>query len=272
MRLELFQVDAFTSRLFAGNPAAVVPLERWPPDGVLQDVARENNLSETAFFVPSAEAGVDHELRWFTPVSEVDLCGHATLATAHVLFGPLEHAADVLRFSSRGGLLGVLRSGEAYTLDFPSRPPRPFGADGREVRARVEEALGAPCVEVLDSRRDLLAVLADEAAVRGLRPDMTRLAALAGHTVIATAPSRAAGVDFVSRFFAPALGVPEDPVTGSAHCVLTPFWGERLGKTALEARQVSARGGELSCRLDAAAGRVHLTGRAVTYLRGWIEI
>jgi PhzF family phenazine biosynthesis protein len=271
MKLELFQVDAFTSRLFGGNPAAVVPLERWLPDAALQDVARENNLSETAYFVPAAgAAGVDYELRWFTPTVEVDLCGHATLATAHVLWSALGRAQPEVRFSSRSGALGVARapgSGDAYTLDFPARPSAPAG-DARE----LAQALGAAPEALLESRRDLLAVFRSEDEVRALRPDMARLGALAGRAHIVTAPARERGVDFVSRFFAPAFGIPEDPVTGSAHCVLVPYWADRLGKDVLEARQVSARGGELSCELARATGRVRISGRAVTYLHGWIEI
>jgi PhzF family phenazine biosynthesis protein len=259
MKLTLFQVDAFASRVFEGNPAAVCPLNEWLPDEVMQSIALENNLSETAFFVPE---GGEYAIRWFTPVAEVDLCGHATLASAWVLFNRLGHASDRLRFSSRSGPLEVARDGERLVLDFPAQPPRPCAAP-----PGLAEALGAEPLECLENV-DLLAVLEDAETVRSLSPDFGRLAALDYRGVIVTAAG--GGYDFVSRFFGPAVGVPEDPVTGSAHTKLVPFWASRLNRNRLEARQVSARGGNVSCRLR--GDRVLIAGTAVPYLEGTIEI
>ena len=260
MKLRLFQVDAFASRVFAGNPAAVVPLESWLEDATLQAIAAENNLAETAFFVPEGE---DFRIRWLTPAAEVDLCGHATLASAWVLFNVLEPGRRAVRFRSQSGPLGVSADGDRLALDFPSRPPAP--ADGSF--AAVAEALGARPQAVL-AARDYLALFADEREVRALRPDMARTAALDRMAVIATAPG--SGCDFVSRFFAPAVGVPEDPVTGSAHATLVPYWSARLARRRLFARQVSARGGELWC--EDQGERVSIAGHAVPYLEGTITI
>lgn len=259
MRLPIYQVDAFTERVFGGNPAAVCPLPEWLDDAVMQAVAAENNLSETAFFVRD---GSDYAIRWFTPAVEVDLCGHATLASAHVVFTALEPQRTAVRFHSRSGPLDVEREGELLVLDFPARPPQ-----RREPPAGLAAALGAAPREVWRAR-DLLAVFDGEDEVRALRPDMAALAALDTFAVCATAPGREC--DFVSRFFAPAKGVPEDPVTGSSHCTLVPFWAERLGRTRLRARQVSARGGELHC--EQRGERVRIGGRAVRYLDGFIEL
>ncbi len=255
----LYQVDAFTDKPFGGNPAAVTPLLQWLPDEVMQALANENNLSETAFFVP-----VDHgfALRWFTPEVEVDLCGHATLAAAHVLFAHLGYTEPVIHFHTRSGLLAVERSAQGYVMDFPADEIRPIATP-----ALLEQALGAPVLETWQGRSDLMAVLADVGAVRQLKPDMLALAALGGRGVIATAPG-AADADFVSRCFFPNAGVPEDPVTGSAHTTMTPYWAKRLGKPKLQARQLSARGGVLGCTL--AGERVRLEGQAVTYLVGAI--
>lgn len=255
----LYQVDAFTDRLFGGNPAAVVPLPQWLPDAVMQALANENNLSETAFFVPVDDG---FELRWFTPEIEVDLCGHATLATAHVLFTHLGYAKAVIHFHTRSGLLTVERSAQGYVMDFPADEIHPIAKP-----ARLEQALGAPVLETWQGRSDLMAVLADADTVRQLRPDMPALAALGGRGVIVTAPG-AADADFVSRCFFPNAGVPEDPVTGSAHTTMTPYWAKRLGKAALRARQLSARGGVLGCALI--EKRVKLEGQAVTYFTGAI--
>ena len=258
MKLPIHQLDAFTGRLFGGNPAAVVLLDSWLPDAVLQAIAAENNLAETAFVLPGAEAS---ELRWFTPAVEVDLCGHATLAAAHVLFHRGSGSGRRLVFRTRSGELAVDREDDGLlALDFPSRPGRaePVGDD-------LVAALGARPREVRRAR-DLLAVFDSEAQVRDLRPDAAKVAALDAFAVIVTAPGD--DVDFVSRFFAPAAGVPEDPVTGSSHCTLVPYWAERLGKTALVARQLSARGGELRCQLR--GDRVRIAGRVVEYLRGEI--
>lgn len=259
MNLPIFQVDAFTSRLFAGNPAAVVLMDEWLPDQTLQAIAKENNLSETAFIVPRAEC---FDLRWFTPETEVDLCGHATLASAYVLFEHGYTRDEEVVFQSKGGTLTVSRTGDFLAMDFPSRPPRPIDLDDA-----IGKALGASPQELHESR-DHLAVFGSRAEVEALSPDFQAVAGLDAFAIIATAPGD--DCDFVSRFFAPKLGIPEDPVTGSAHCTLVPFWSERLGKSKLHALQVSQRGGEIFC--EHRGERVVLSGRAVEYLRGEIEI
>lgn len=259
MKIPIVQVDAFTDRVFAGNPAAVCPLESWLPDAALQSIAFENNLSETAFFV--GRDG-DYEIRWFTPTTEVDLCGHATLASAHVILTMLEPARGEVRFGSRSGALRVTKAGDLLCLDFPARAPSPCA-----MPEGIEEALGRQPREV-QSARDLMAVYDTEQEVRALRPDMAKLVALDRFAVIVTAPGTEC--DFVSRFFAPAQGVPEDPVTGSAHCTLVPYWAKRLGKAKLHARQVSPRGGELYC--EQRGERVLIAGRAVRFLEGTIQI
>ncbi|WP_396625750.1 PhzF family phenazine biosynthesis protein [Luteitalea sp.] len=265
MRLPIYQVDAFTAEVFRGNPAAVVPLESWLPDATMQGIAAENNLAETAFFVPTGPA--EYQLRWFTPEVEVDLCGHATLAAASVLFEHLGQSAPAVTFETRSGPLVVSRDGEAYTLDFPVRRPRPLPRD-----RQVAVALGGEPNE-LWLARDCMAVFETEAEVRALAPDMAKVKALGVFGMIATAPADPAlspGADFVSRFFAPAAGVLEDPVTGSAHCTLVPYWADRLARTTLEARQVSKRGGALRCTID--GERVRMTGKAVCYLEGTITV
>ena len=263
MRLPLFQIDAFAERVFQGNPAAVCPLEAWLPEALMQAIAAENNLSETAFCVPEGEG---YGLRWFTPLKEIDLCGHATLATAHVLFEHLGFAGAEIVFSTRSGALRVTRAGDRLAMDFPAKAVEPCVAPGALI-----EGLGRAPLEVYGGR-DYLAVFADAAEVRALRPDPRRLAELDRHGVTVTALGGAedGDVDFVSRFFVPKFGVDEDPVTGSAHCSLTPFWAARLGKATLEARQVSRRGGRLQCTL--AGERVILRGRAVTYMAATIEV
>ncbi|HEX5011626.1 MAG TPA: PhzF family phenazine biosynthesis protein [Planctomycetota bacterium] len=275
MKLPLFQVDAFASQPFRGNPAAIVPLRAPLPDTLLQDIAAENNLSETAYVRLDAGSGTLQSpwpLRWFTPATEVDLCGHATLAAAWVLFHEGLASGASAHFGCASGTLGVrrdsagpFRADELLHLDFPSRPPRPL--EDRALVAALAGALGAVPREA-HVARDALLVFDSEATVLGLRPDMARLAALDLFGVIVTAPSR--GCDFVSRFFAPRKGVPEDPVTGSSHCTLTPFWAARLQRTRLQARQVSARGGELVCELR--GQRVSIGGRVAPYLRGEIEV
>lgn len=259
MNLSVYQVDAFTSRLFGGNPAAVVPLDDWLPDDVLSAIAAENNLSETAFVLARQDPA---PLRWFTPAVEVDLCGHATLATAHVLFHHLYPERSRLAFSTRSGTLTVTREGELLSMDFPARP-----ASEVEVTGDLAAALGRRPSKAYRAR-DIMAVFDSESDVRDLQPDFQRVAALDTFALIVTAAGKE--VDFVSRFFAPAKGIPEDPVTGSAHCTLIPYWAARLGKTALTARQLSRRGGELYCRLR--ADRVDISGRAVEYLRGEITL
>lgn len=261
MDLKLFQIDAFTSKLFGGNPAAVLPLDSWLPDATLQAIAMENNLAETAFFIPHKGVSADFDLRWFTPTLEMDLCGHATLAAAHVLSRHLGHRAECIRFMSKSGMLPVAVQSDMLTLDFPARPGKPI-----PLTPQISDALGALPVEAL-AARDMLVVFENESIVRDLVPDMAKLSLLDTFAVIVTAPGDKC--DFVSRFFAPRAGVPEDPVTGSAHCTLIPYWTDRLGRNELRARQVSARGGELFCRH--VGDRVHIGGRCVTYLEGTID-
>jgi PhzF family phenazine biosynthesis protein len=260
--IPLYQVDAFvTGEPFSGNPAAVCPLAAWLPDAVMQAVAAENNLSETAFFVPEGEG---YRLRWFTPTTEVDLCGHATLASAFVVFGWLASWRRSVTFQTeKAGPLTVARDGELLALDFPSRPPQPCAAS-----ESLAEALGRPPA-ALFAARDYLAVFDRAEDVVTLSPDFGKIATLDRFAVIVTAPG-SDGIDFVSRFFAPARGVDEDPVTGSAHCTLIPYWAERLDMTRLEARQLSGRGGALSCALR--GDRVTIAGRAALYLTGTISI
>jgi predicted PhzF superfamily epimerase YddE/YHI9 len=260
--LRLFQIDAFTRRVFAGNPAAVCPLAAWPDDATMQAIALENNLSETAFFAPE---GAGFRLRWFTPVKEVRLCGHATLASAFVIFTELEPARAEVRFETLSGPLLVSRAGERIVMDFPARRLLPCP----EPPAALLEGLGRPPLEVFETetRRSYIAVYQAETDVAALAPDFGRLAAL-GHTVGVTAPGRAA--DCASRYFAPDHGVPEDPVTGSIHCSLVPYWAARLGKRQIHAHQVSARGGELFC--EDRGERVTIAGYAVKYMEGTIRI
>jgi PhzF family phenazine biosynthesis protein len=255
--LRLYQVDAFARRPFTGNPAAVCPLASWLADDVLQAIAEENNLSETAFFVPSARG---FRLRWFTPLAEVDLCGHATLAAAHVLYEVMGYAEPAITFETRSGELIVTRNGSLLTMDFPAQPAKVCAAP-----EALLQGLGGRPSEVR-SAADYLVVFESEAEVRALVPDQGLLARLDLRGVIVTAPGADGDCDFVSRFFAPRVGVPEDPVTGSAHCALAPYWAERLGKTKLVARQVSRRGGELLCAVK--GERVLISGSAVTVLAG----
>jgi predicted PhzF superfamily epimerase YddE/YHI9 len=304
MKIPCYQVDAFAGEVFRGNPAAVCPLDAWLPDSTMQSIAAENNLSETAFTVPRGDG---FDLRWFTPTIEVDLCGHATLAAAFVLFVERGFSGRAIEFHSRSGILRVSREGEILTLDFPVRPAAPCA-----VPEALGRGLGCAPVAVFKSQ-DYLAVFRTAAEVRALRPDIAVLKTLNARGIIATAPggnspsrpadnaaqaSRLPGeqgsanqqnadsnrrrdacatfgapgedCDFVSRFFAPAAGIDEDPVTGSAHCTLMPYWAARLGKTKLFARQISARGGELFCEL--AGDRVYIGGKAVLYLRGEIVL
>lgn len=261
MRVPLYQVDAFTDRLFAGNPAAVCPLEAWLPDATMQAIAAENNLAETAFFVRD---GNDYALRWFTPTVEVDLCGHATLAAGHIVFRFIEPERDKANFRTlKAGTLVVARSGDMLVMDFPARPAVPT-----KPPAGLLAALGGKARAVLRAR-DHLVVYDSAADVATLDPDFAALAKVECWGAIATAPGDN-GIDFVSRFFAPAQGVAEDPVTGSSHCTLVPYWAGRLGKTELEARQLSRRGGALRCTLR--SDRVSLAGHAVLYLEGQISV
>jgi PhzF family phenazine biosynthesis protein len=254
-----YQVDAFTDHVFGGNPAGVCLLESWLPDRVLQQIARENNLSETAFVV---RRGNEFELRWMTPTMEIDLCGHATLAPAFVIFTELGFSEPEVRFHTKTGVLSAARDGDRIVLDFPAWKPTPC-----DIPALLVEALGWIPRE-LHRTRDYLAVFSNEDEIRSLKPDLVKLAQLDCLGVICTAPGKDS--DFVSRFFAPGAGIPEDPVTGSAHSTLTPYWANRLGKSKLHARQLSARRGELW--LEDRGERVGIGGRCALYKRAQIEI
>lgn len=262
MRLPIYQVDAFADKVFRGNPAAICPLPQWLPEPTMQAIAAENNLAETAFFV---REGGDYALRWFTPTVEVDLCGHATLGSAHIVFSFLEPQRERVGFRTfKAGTLNVVRQGDMLAMDFPSRPPSPV-----EPPPGLLAAVGGMPREILRAR-DYLLVYDSAAEVRALAPDSAALARIPDcWAACATAPGED-GVDFVSRFFAPAQGIPEDPATGSSHCTLTPYWAKRLGKTELKARQLSHRGGALDCTLN--GDRVSIAGRAVLYLEGQITV
>ena len=260
MKIPMWQVDAFATKVFAGNPAAVCLLDAWLEDGVLQAIAAENNLSETAFLMPR---GGEIELRWFAPAKEVALCGHATLAAAKVLFDLRGWKEETIRFRTRQrGVLTVAKRGEWFEMDFPALPATPV-----QTPAGLAAALGAEPRQVLASTDDWLAVLDDEATVRELKPDFAALKNFNCRCVVPTA--RGDEVDFTSRAFAPRYGIPEDPVTGSAHCALAPYWAGVLGKNELRAFQVSARGGEVRCQV--AGDRVKLAGQAVVFLEGTIS-
>ncbi|WP_319467706.1 PhzF family phenazine biosynthesis protein [uncultured Pseudodesulfovibrio sp.] len=258
MELDLYQVDAFAENVFSGNPAAIVPLFEWLSDDLMQNIAAENNLSETAFFVRKGEY---FELRWFTTESEVDLCGHATLASAHVLYEHLDYADPVVVFETKSGRLFVDREDNKYSLDVPA-----WGVREIQVTERVAKALGVRPAELYMGERDMMAVFDNERTVRELTPDFRLVSQLDGMCMICTAP--ALDFDFVSRTFVPEEGIPEDPVTGSAHCTLVPFWADRLGKSELAAFQASKRGGRLDC--EHLSDRVKIAGKCVTYLKGQI--
>ncbi|OGP73509.1 MAG: isomerase [Deltaproteobacteria bacterium RBG_16_49_23] len=261
MKIPLYQVDAFTSRVFAGNPAAVCFLDRWVDDLILQAVAAENNLSETAFLVRNAEG---FDLRWFTPITEVALCGHATLASAFVLFSYQKWPEEHIRFQTRkSGELVVTKRDDLFEMDFPARPAHPQAPP-----AGLNEALRVTPQAVLGSAEDLLVVLDSERTVKAVQPNFFDLERVACRGIIITA--RGYRSDFVSRFFAPRVGISEDPVTGSAHCVLVPYWAGVLRKNDLHAFQVSKRGGELFCKQ--AGERVKISGKAVLYMEGTITI
>ncbi|MET3981528.1 PhzF family phenazine biosynthesis protein [Mucilaginibacter sp. UYP25] len=261
MTIPIYQADAFTNKLFGGNPAAVCPLDEWLPDETMQKIALENNLAETAFFVKNENR---YLLRWFTPELEIDLCGHATLASAHILFTELGYVNGTIYFDTiKAGTLAVKRDGDKYSMDFPSRLP--FAAD---IPEGLVEALGGKKPKEVLRSRDYMLVYETEEDIMEIIPDHSALAKINTLGVIVTAPGK--DVDFVSRFFAPAAGVPEDPVTGSAHCNLIPYWAGKLGKNTLHAYQLSARHGELWCELK--GDRVIMAGNAVTYLKGEIYI
>ncbi|MEI6455106.1 MAG: PhzF family phenazine biosynthesis protein [bacterium] len=260
MKIQIYQVDAFTDHLFGGNPAAVCPLETWLSDVLMQQIAGENNLAETAFFV---RKNGDYHIRWFTPALEVDLCGHATLASAHVLYNHLGFTGKEIRFDSRSGWLTVKKEGGLLTLDFPADifsvadPP-----------ALLISSLGMEPLEVYKGKTDWMVLLENQQAVENITPDLGMMSRVPGRGVIVT--SRGEKADFVSRFFGPQSGVPEDPVTGSAHTTLAPFWGERLGKSSMEALQVSQRRGQLHCTVK--GDRVEISGEARTFFTGEITL
>lgn len=262
MRIPIWQVDAFTDQVFAGNPAAICALEQPLPDLTLAAIAAENNLSETAFLRPEGDG---FAIRWFTPTIEVDLCGHATLASAHVVFRHLAPDRRSVTFRSASGPLTVTRLEDGLLeMTFPRRPPHPAPPPAALIRA-----IGREPVET-QRERDYYAVLESEEQVRTLVPDLAAVAQLPGHGLVVTAPASTPGCDFASRFFAPQAGIPEDPVTGSVHCTLTPYWAARLGRARLEALQVSARGGRLW--LEDRPTAVAIAGRTAEYLAGAIEL
>ncbi len=259
MKITQYQIDAFAEHVFEGNPAAVVPLQEWLPEGTMQAIAAENNLAETAFFVPSENG---FRIRWFTPNKEVRLCGHATLATAHVLFEERGYGEDTIRFDSLSGPLSVTRAGESLTLDFPAQKPEPC-----DIPEELVEGLGKRPLECYRNE-DYVAVFDREDDVAAIIPDHRYLERLDLRGVIVTAPS--IEYDFVSRFFAPRYGIPEDPVTGSAYTRLTPYWAERLDKTTLYSKQISPRGGKLKCEVT--GDRVLISGSAVMFMKGEIHV
>jgi len=262
MQLEIFQVDAFSAEPFGGNPAAVIPLERWLPDDVLQRIAEENNLSETAYFVRNGET---FDLRWFTPAVEVDLCGHATLASAHVLFEQLGEQVDVLRFNTRSGELRVSRGADGLlAMDFPAKQPVAV-----EAPSGLLKALGLSRASAVYQSDDYVVMIDDASLLDPLQPDFVALSAFDVRGIAVTAPGR--GYDFVTRWFGPRVGVNEDPVTGSAHTSLAPLWAQRLGKNTLTCEQGGARKGQLLCEVPG-NGRVIISGRAALYLRGTVFI
>lgn len=261
MDLQLFQIDAFTGAVFGGNPAAVCPLSSWLPDETMQAIAAENNLSETAFFVNKGE---QFPLRWFTPHCEIKLCGHATLASAFVIFNMLDGRKGAIEFETRSGTLTVRQEGDILSMDFPSAPPW----ECTELPLDLVEGLDPAPTRAVQVKENYFVLYETEDDVRQAQANLSSLARLHPYGVCITAPGKTS--DFVSRYFAPSYGIPEDPVTGSTHCTLTPYWAARLNKQSLHARQVSSRGGELWCEL--AGERVLIKGRAALYMRGTISI
>jgi predicted PhzF superfamily epimerase YddE/YHI9 len=263
VKLTLYQIDAFTNHIFGGNPAAVIPLDQWISDSLMQRLAMENNLSETVFFVPSSKPDVDYEIRWFTPLVEINLCGHATLAAAFVLYHVMGYAYQAIRFESKSGILTVTKNLDRICMDFPAWKPSALTTWPPELSV----ALGNIPFTSVYQYRDFLVEVADESMVQLCQPDFTLLKKI-GQKVILTAKGSKA--DFVSRFFAPSAGVDEDPVTGSAHAQLIPYWAEKLGKKSLHARQLSKRGGELWC--EYLGERVTISGQCVFYMKGEIDL
>ena len=270
-RLRLFQVDSFAEKAFSGNPAAVVPLASWVSDDLLQNIAMENNLSETAFFVPMSEAGVYH-IRWFTPLSEVDLCGHATMASGHVIFNELGYPGRSITFQSKSGSLGVSidENKKLLSLDFPADVVRPL-SPAAPSKEDIEDIIGVPSVECVQGVSDLLVIVNGEDLVRDLSPDLNRIAAFDESIRGIVVSSRGENCDFVSRCFFPRIGIPEDPVTGSSHCLSAMYWRNIFDQDILVAEQLSARGGKLLCRVPIQENRVHLSGSCVTYLEGTLK-
>lgn len=262
--MTIYQVDAFTSTLFKGNPAAVIPLRKWPEETLMQQIAMENNLAETAFIVPSARKGTDYEIRWFTPVFEINLCGHATLASAWVIFHYLQKTKRKIVFSCKSGKLTVTRKKDRLEMDFPSWKPERITA----YPEALLPGLGSPETAGVYLHREYIVELMNEKAVRDCQPDFSLLKKL-DRMVVITAPGDE--VDFVSRFFAPTAGIDEDPVTGSAHSQIIPFWSEKLGKKKMTARQLSARGGDLYCE-QVNRERVIMGGNCVFYMKGSIRL
>lgn len=263
MKLTLYQIDAFASKLFEGNPAAVIPLKKWIDDELMQKLAMENNLAETVFFTPSKNKKADFDIRWFTPELEISLCGHATLASAYVIFEILKIKKKKVVFDSKSGLLTVTKKRDMLEMDFPSWQPRRIA----EYPDALLASLGNPEIAGVYKNREYIVELLNEEAVRNCNPDFS-LMKKADKMVIITAPGKE--VDFVSRFFAPTAGIDEDPVTGSAHSQLIPFWSEKLGKTKMTAKQLSKRGGDIYC--EQKGGRVIMGGQCVFYMKGAIEI
>jgi len=266
MKLTMYQVDAFAEQLFSGNPAAIVPMDEWPSDRIMQQIAMENNLSETGFFVRSSAVpkNSDFHLRWFTPEFEIDLCGHATLASAYVIKNFLDpHVKEISFSTEKAGILKASATDGLYTLDFPARMPVPC-----DVPDQLLKSLGiTQAVEILKSR-DYFVVLPDEEAIKNVEPDLNIMKELDAIGVIVTAKGKSA--DIVSRCFYPGLGIPEDPVTGSAHCNIVPYWCDKLKKTHLHCRQLSQRGGDLKCELR--GDRVLMSGKCVLFLKGEINV
>ncbi len=260
MDLMIYQVDAFTNQLFGGNPAAVCPLTEWLPTETMQKIALENNLSETAFIVPDGEG---YHIRWFTPMIEVDLCGHATLATAHALFAEIGHPGDSVVFSSKSGPLTVNKSGDSYIMNFPTDELKSVA-----IPSEITEALGIQPIEVFRGKDDYLAIFDKQSTIENFTPDFKKLGEIKARGIITSA--KGDSVDFISRCFFPAAGIDEDPVTGSAHTTMIPYWAKKLAKTKMVAKQLSARGGLLEC--EYLGSRVHIGGQAVTYLRGTITL
>ena len=263
MTLPIYQLDAFADKLFSGNPAAIIPLDKWISDDLMQKIGMENNLAETAFFVPSTKGEGHFDIRWFTPASEINLCGHATLASAHVLYHYLKYSAPSITFHSKSGPLFISRQDDLIFLDFPSWVPERVDVYPPEIL----KSIGNPEIAGVYKNRDYMVELMDEAAVRKCKPDFTLMKTVRDNVII-TAPGK--DVDFISRFFAPAIGIDEDPVTGSAHSQLIPFWSNKFGKTKMTASQLSQRGGSLVCELK--GDRVIMGGRCIFYMKGEIDI